>query len=548
MIIKRTFFVSLISLGLLAPIVHAFPSGALEAISTEGKATGVASDAGYPGQEVTVDFWLGPAGTFAKYLGGTTTIGGKFSFSIPLEHLSKEICAYAINRAAPNHPNIGCIVWKDARPLGSVSAAEGSAFTISGMGYDPNSPARSMQVDFWIPGSNTEFGAYVGQTQTNSAKQFNFSFSQQHAGKQVCAWGINDLGKDHAKLGCYRHADLRYFGYFQDSTPFRYGRGNYIPEVAGHTNLSWIESMDCNGMKHDTGAAHFCSAGTPYVESYQTNAGGMAQLDLSDLVYRVYSAQQYRQSIALQLQQFIFRARYDATSANRKVVLDADYKNILRAISRHLGNRGLLNNLAMIYPLDEPYSTADHVYNAELASSLNALNSFIKSEGLFAGAPIGVIFAYDILGKLCKEGASCVSNARLLANFDWVGYDGYLSTGETTQDYAAMIAKLRPLMAPNQRLMLVPETHLHPQVGYPSYMCDRGKYPSLALNECVVVSNFDRLYKAAKENNAIAIVPFQWQTHSDGVVHRPGAQSFSSTALGRLKQVGVGISNGNLIP
>lgn len=534
------------------------PTGTLASISANGVASGTATDADRPGQSILVDFWIGTG--YTNYVGETATQAstGAYGFQIPAQYrdgISRSFCAWAINDVEP-HVMIGCKSYQfvDHPPTGVLSSVDSNAVA-RGSANDPDLPGQEIDVKFYR-GANPSTAVYLGHKVTVGGNfAYTISATNRVSGK-ICAYATQ--GGADFPIGCaqYVKPGLAYYGYYTSSTPFRDGMGDHTDEVTDHTNLAWVESNDCNVISSTDEDWEYCgipSSPTLNRQTYvETLPGSGRQIDFFDLISRVAKAGSVNDKVMLHLQQFLFAF----STPGKCFYLRDDADAILQAVSRQLNYHGLMSTVVAIYPIDEPYvrssvpessichSATDQtpfataaeqhaaIYQA-MTSVLASIRAVDSQSGAarFPGKKTALILAYTELGW---------TDAPIPADYDWIGYDGYIATGESTQDYGNFLAQLKAKIAvlPNassKKIMLIPEAYA-PDSSVPEYSTiNEARYsvPAIAAQctsevappsnfipsndghrrpECVLLSNFLKAYRIALcDPTIIAIVPFLWQ-------------------------------------
>lgn len=525
------------------------PTGTLASISANGVASGTATDADRPGQSILVDFWIGTG--YTTYVGGTATQAstGAYSFQIPAQYrdgVSRSFCAWAINDVEP-HVMIGCKSYQfvDHPPTGVLSSVDSNAVA-RGSANDPDLPGQEIDVKFYR-GANPSTAVYLGHKVTVGGNfAYTISASNRVSGK-ICAYATQ--GGADFPIGCaqYVKPGLAYYGYYTSSTPFRDGMGDHTDEVTDHANLAWVESNDCNVISSTAEDWEYCgvpSSPTLNRQTYlETLPGSGRTIDFFDLMSRVAKAGSVGDKVMLHLQEFLFAY----STPGQCFYLRADADDILQAVSRQLNYHGLMTTVVAVYPIDEPYWRLSHdgichsaanqtpiVTTADQRAAIHqALTSVLASiravdpqtgAARFPQKKTALIMAYPVLGW---------ADAPIPADYDWIGYDGYIATGEATQNYASFLAQLKAKIAvlpdaSSKRIMLIPEAYIPATQSEASYsvssiaaQCTSEVAPPSTFipsndghrrPECVLLSNFLKAYRIALcDPTVIAIVPFLWQ-------------------------------------
>jgi len=553
-------------------------TGSLSVIAASNyTASGTASDPDEPSVSIKVELRLG-----ASPVAYALTSNGAFQIQIPEQYRDgqpREFCAFAFsNRPIAEAANIGCKVYQNQLPGGSIAAFDANGGT-KGSVSDPDSPGAEVDVHFY---AERTFANYLGKTRTVGGK-FSFRISSdKRASGEVCAYAINLQGGTNPLLGCssYVKPGLQYYGYFTSSTPFRLGQGDYTNAVTNHANLAWIESNDCNVLARGYEDLRYCDDHTRDEPAYYANlttSQPARTIDFYDLIARLRVAKQAGDKAVIHLEQFLFVYPKNWVPEVECFYLRDDADELIEKLSRLLKLHELMDTVEVVYPIDEPYlkavvdpstvypykpvnervgadkgvcaSTADkqplengsaraaEIYGvlSQVLASIRA-NDSVSGQPRFPGKKTAAIFSF-------KELTWSDALVKIPAEYDWVGYDGYIATGEYEQDYTntgsnylgILQRKLATLPnAASKRIMLVPEAFV-PDTSVPDYakyiesfyetdekvspQCESDTMRDfIAFNdehreaECVVLSNFIKAYRRALcDPRVVAIVPFLWQ-------------------------------------
>ena len=559
------------------------PTGTLASIDANGLATGIAADADRPGQSILVDFWIGTG--FTTYVGVTSTqaSNGAYAFQIPVQYrdgLARSFCAWGINQVQP-HVMLGCKTYQSAvdhAPTGSLSSVNSNAIAV-GTAQDPDQPSQPVQVKFYR-------GSTLLGTTTTSGGNFTFTIpSSKRVSGTVCADVVQ--GTTSTPIGCktYVKPALAYFGYFTSSTPFRLGMGDHTDDVTDHANLAWVESNDCYVISSSEDRSYCDVPSSPTVDRsayLETLPGSGRTIDFFDLMSRVEKAKSVGDKAMVHLQQFLFAA--SATSPCFYLRTDSDA--VIQAVSRQLYAHQLMDTVVGVYPFDEPYLNAidpdgPGPSQGLCHSAANQTPFATSAERIAAMKPLLESILVSIRNVDAQSGAArfpekattlILSYAELgwpeveiPADYDWIGYDGYIATGEHTQDYNYYLGLLKAKIAvlPNasaKRILLVPEAYVPlNEVDYsPSSIasqCSSEVAPSSSFipdddghrqPECILLSNFLKAYRLALcDPTIVAMVPFIWQYGMD-YVSSGGSDSYRelTSYLVTATLVGQGIGSG----
>ena len=254
-----------------------------------------------------------------------------------------------------------------------------------------------------------------------------------------------------------RYGHLEYVGFYASAMR----HWNFTESLAPFTNLTWIE---------------------------------VGSVD--EAILRLEEAQDSGVKATLSVQQYIFDSEYQ---------LKPDYLFKLSELQQKILSEGLLEDIAMVYPIDEPFLRASNsasVSRAQMYLNLLQINSEI--EALFPGIPIGVLFNNKELRR---------SDFVIPASYTWIGFDCYENMFDCkSRPFTDYYGILLQHMSPEQSLMAVSQTW----VRYRDY--ERGTFETKKIYE----QRLERLAKnlkkrlrhhyelALSEPRMVAFIPFIW--------------------------------------
>jgi len=268
-----------------------------------------------------------------------------------------------------------------------------------------------------------------------------------------------------------RYGHLKYFGFFA-SAMYSW---NFTEELAPFTNLTWIHV----GFGNEPAAA------------------------IEQIVQRLGEAHNASVQATLSIEPFLF------TDKKGKLRTDIEIEEFLMELRAQLEINELLDTVAMIYPIDEPFRElidrrnpnfiekyiTGKVYD-EIHQDLGHLNDLIKL--YFPEKPTGVIFSgYKLNDKFFS----------IPENYDWVGFDCYRNLFRSCdkRSFVEHYSQLLNLMQPHQRLMAVPEAWAVNEA------IDRADWPD------VLASRMRHHYEIAlNEPRFVAFIPFIWSFDTEG--------------------------------
>jgi hypothetical protein len=200
-----------------------------------------------------------------------------------------------------------------------------------------------------------------------------------------------------------RYGHLKYMGFYASAMQ----HWNFTAELSPFTNLTWVAL-------------------------YREDA----------IVKRLRQAREAGVKAVLVVQPHVFDDAFR---------LRDDYAFELGRLQARLEEEALLDVVAMIYPIDEPFlhaSRNDTTSRDQMRDDLERINAEIGQ--LFPGTPIGVILNHREIFR---------DDLAIPDSFDWIGMDCYHSLWDCegkpiTAFYSRMLAN----MSPHQMLMAVPET------------------------------------------------------------------------------------------
>lgn len=227
-----------------------------------------------------------------------------------------------------------------------------------------------------------------------------------------------------------------------------------------------------------------------------TNLTWVSVYRADDIVGRIKQAKDAGVKAVLSVQPHVFDQNF------RK---RADFMASLAALQQRLLYEGLMDSVAMIYPVDEPLSHAassNATSRAQMHQDLAEINEAI--EALFPGKPIGVILHYSEIFR---------DSFRIPEGYDWIGFDCYYSLWDCDgKPVTAYYSRLLQLMNPEQRLMAVPESW----VRYRDF--ERRDLESRSMYEQRMQRMIANLQKrllhhyeiALSDPRFVAFIPFLW--------------------------------------
>ena len=254
-----------------------------------------------------------------------------------------------------------------------------------------------------------------------------------------------------------RYGHLQYMGFYASAMQ----QWNFTRELAPFTNLTWIAL-------------------------YREDA----------IVDRLREAREAGVMAVLAVQAHVFDDAFR---------LREDFAFELQALQQRLEEEGLLDVVAMIYPIDEPFLHAarnSSTNRERMRDDLALVNAEIRA--LFPDTPIGVILNHR---EIFRE------DMAIPESFDWIGMDCYHSLWDCegkpiTAFYSQMLAN----MAPHQLLMAVPETWVrHDQLERRLFETR----PAWERRQQRLVRNLERRLRhhyeiALSEPRFVAFIPFLW--------------------------------------
>jgi len=279
-----------------------------------------------------------------------------------------------------------------------------------------------------------------------------------------------------------RYGHLEYFGFYASAM----GGWNFTEELAPFTNLTWI---------------HVGSASEPSAA-------------IEQITQRLGEARNAGVQATLSIEPFLF------TDKKGKLRTDVEIEDFLVELRAQLEFNDLLDTVAMIYPIDEPFRElidrrnpnfieqyiTGKVYD-EIHEDLVHLNDLIKL--FFPEKPTGVIFSgYELHDKFFS----------IPENYDWVGFACYKSLfrGCDKRSFVEHYSHLLNFMQPHQRLMAVPEAWAVNGVF------DRADWPD------VLASRIRQHYEIVlNEPRFVAFIPFIWSFDAEGDTPGLGLNRFA---------------------
>ncbi len=288
-----------------------------------------------------------------------------------------------------------------------------------------------------------------------------------------------EVAQDQLYVGTERRYEhLEYFGFYaSDMAHWRFAAA-----LAPVTNLTWIEQSD--------------------VESTVERLADAAASDVEAVI---------------SLERLIF---------DDSLHLRADYLYTLADLEQTLFYAGLLDQVAMIYPLDEPYLQAKR----EGGPGVTAIRRTLAE----LNAALGEVFPEIPLGVIFNNASILRSGFAVPTSYDWVGFDCYANMYDCNdKPFTWYYGKLLTKMTPGQRLMAVPQTWMSDE------LYERGRNEPRFLYELrlerVAVGlrqRFQHHYELAlSDPRFVAVIPFLFSMEA-----APGAQRHEGFGLDQFKQ------------
>ena len=166
-----------------------------------------------------------------------------------------------------------------------------------------------------------------------------------------------------------RYGHLEHVGFYASAMR----HWNFTEVLSGVTNITWIESSN-----------------------------------IETLITRIEEAKNNSVKVVLSVQPLILDPDY---------VVRSDFLYRLSNLQQRIAAEGLLEHIAMIYPIDEPYLVASRstaTNRQGIYQDLLTINDDLNT--LFPSIPLGVIFAsQEILRK----------DFKIPPSYDWISYDCY---------------------------------------------------------------------------------------------------------------------------
>ncbi len=278
-----------------------------------------------------------------------------------------------------------------------------------------------------------------------------------------------------------RYGHLEYFGFYGSAM----GGWNFTEELAPFTNLTWIFVNSADGQ----------------------------DASIEKIVQRLDEARAMQVQAVLHIEPFLF------ISGSGLLRTDSEIEDFLVELRARVELENLLDTIAMIYPIDEPFRELidernpgfikEHVTGEayeEIHDDLVHLNGLIKL--VFPEKPLGVILSgFRLHHKFFS----------IPENYDWVGFDCYqdLFRSCDNKTFVEHYRQLLKHMQPHQRLMAVPETWaLNDRLG-------QADWPD------ILTSRLRQHYEIAlNEPRFIAFIPFIWSFDADGETPGLGLNRF----------------------
>jgi len=289
-----------------------------------------------------------------------------------------------------------------------------------------------------------------------------------------------------------RYGHLEYFGFYGSAM----GGWNFTGELAPFTNLTWIQVGSADG----------------------------EPAAIEKIIQRLSEARDAGVAAVLHIEPFLF------ISGEGLLRPDPEIEDFLVELRAQVEFENLLDTIAMIYPIDEPFRELiserdpgfikEHVTGEayeEIHEDLVHLNGLIKL--VFPEKPIGVILSgYKLHHRFFS----------IPENYDWVGFDCYqdLFRSCNNKTFVEHYSQLLKHMQPHQRLMAVPETwatnETKDQAGWPDILSSRLKHHyEIALNEprFIAFIPFIWSFDAGQDTPGLGLNRFS-ELYDDGVSNR----------------------------
>ncbi|MEH6587043.1 MAG: hypothetical protein V7720_10800 [Halioglobus sp.] len=254
-----------------------------------------------------------------------------------------------------------------------------------------------------------------------------------------------------------RYGHLEYFGFYASASQ----HWNNTEELSGFTNLTWI-----------------------------------AASNLDIIVQRMQQAENAGVEVVLSLQPFAFHNDFS---------LRPDYLHRISQLQQRLQYEGLMHNIAMVYPVDEPLlhaASSKNTNRTQIRQDIAQLNHDVSE--LFPETPIGVIFNHR---EIVRKGFTVPES------YSWIGFDCYASLYDCKgKPFTSLYSDLLKKMSSEQKLIAVPESWMR----YRDYQRkDLETSNAYQLRKKFMIRNLERRLRhhyeiALSEPRFVAFVPFLW--------------------------------------
>lgn len=271
-----------------------------------------------------------------------------------------------------------------------------------------------------------------------------------------------------------RYGHLKYMGFYASAMQ----HWNFTSELAPFTNLTWVDTSNQD-----------------------------------KILARVQEARDAGVGVVLSVQPLVFNADYE---------LRDDYLYRLATLQQSLLSAGLIDQITMVYPVDEPYRHAAKrpaTTRGQIRQAIKRVNRELNT--LFPGKPLGVIFSH---GEVLRE------DFQIPESYDWIGFDCYHSLFDCdNRPQTDHYRKLLKRMTPEQSLMAVPQAW----VRYDDYERESGESEAdyADRKERMAGQLRKRLLHnyeiALSEPRVIAFIPFLWSMEA-----APGKSENAGFGLG----------------
>lgn len=271
-----------------------------------------------------------------------------------------------------------------------------------------------------------------------------------------------------------RYGHLKYMGFYASAMQ----HWNFTRELAPFTNLTWVDTAN-----------------------------------QEKILARVREARDVGVGVVLSVQPLVFDAEYR---------LRDDYLYRLSTLQQALLSAGLMDQVTMVYPVDEPYRHASKRASTtrdQIREAIIRVNQELNT--LFPGKPLGVIFSH---GEVLRD------DFQIPESYDWIGFDCYHSLFDCdNRPQTDHYRKLLKRMTPEQSLMAVPQAW----VRYDDYEEKSGESEAQhAARKARMAKQLRKRLQhhyeiALSEPRVIAFIPFLWSMEA-----APGQPEHAGFGLG----------------